>query len=162
MIEVVFFIFFSLMAIVSALSVILQKNPIYNALSLIFVIASIGGLFLLLQAAFLAVLQIIIYAGAIMALFLFVIMMVDVEKDLNPSWHPKSIGALVILLLIAAGTIWAVSAYTPSFRDLNADFTIRSLARELFTSYVFPFEAIALLIVSSVVGALYVARKEQT
>jgi NADH-quinone oxidoreductase subunit J len=162
MIEVGFFIFFSLMAIGSALSVILQKNPIYSALSLIFVIASIGGLFLLLQAAFLAVLQIIIYAGAIMALFLFVIMMVDVEKDLNPSWNPKSIGVLVILLMIAASTMWAVSSYALSFQKLGADFTIRNLARELFTSYVFPFEAIALLIVSSVVGALYVARKEQT
>lgn len=160
MIEVVFFIFFSIFALASALSVILQKNPIYSALSLILVIASIGGLFLLLQAAFLAVLQIIIYAGAIMALFVFVIMMVDVDKDLYPSWHPKSVTALVILLLIAGATIWAVLGYTPSFPAMQADFTIRNLARELFTSYVFAFEAIALLIVSSVVGALYIARKE--
>lgn len=95
-----------------------------------------------------------------MALFVFVIMMVDVEKDLNPSWHLKSVTALVILLLIAGGTIWAVLSYTPLFPAMRADFTIRNLARELFTSYVFPFEAIALLIVSSVVGALYIARKE--
>jgi NADH-quinone oxidoreductase subunit J len=160
MIELVFFIFFSIMALASALSLVLQKNPIYSALSLILVIASIGGLFLLLQAAFLAVLQIIIYAGAIMALFVFVIMMVDVDKDLYPSWHPKSVTALLILLLIAGATIWAVLGYTPSFPAMQADFTIRNLARELFTSYVFPFEAIALLIVSSVVGALYIARKE--
>lgn len=160
MIELVFFIFFSVMALASALSLILQKNPIYSALSLILVIASIGGLFLLLQAAFLAVLQIIIYAGAIMALFVFVIMMVDVDKDPHPSWHSKSVTALVILLLIAGATIWAVLGYTPSFPSMQADFTIRNLARELFTSYVFPFEAIALLIVSSVVGALYIARKE--
>lgn len=160
MIELVFFIFFSIMALASALSLVLQKNPIYSALSLILVIASIGGLFLLLQAAFLAVLQLIIYAGAIMALFVFVIMMVDVDKDLYPSWHPKSVTALLILLLIAGATIWAVLGYTPSFPAMQADFTIRNLARELFTSYVFPFEAIALLIVSSVVGALYIARKE--
>jgi NADH-quinone oxidoreductase subunit J len=64
--------------------------------------------------------------------------------------------------MIAGATIWAVAGYTPSFGNLHSDFTIRNLARELFTSYVFPFEAIALLIVSSVVGALYVARKEQT
>jgi NADH-quinone oxidoreductase subunit J len=160
MIEVFFFIFFSICAIASALSLILQKSAIYSALSLILVIASIGGLFLLLQAAFLAVLQIIIYAGAIMALFVFVIMMVDVDKDIHPSWHLKSVTALFILVLIAGSSIWAVLSYTPAFPPMQADFTIRNLARVLFTSYVFPFEAIALLIVSSVVGALYVARKE--
>ena len=102
MIEVAFFSFFSVIAIAAALSVILQKNPVYSALSLIIVIASMGGLFLLLNAAFLAVLQIIIYAGAIMALFLFVIMMVDIPDDAIPTtFHLYGKLALLLLLLIA-------------------------------------------------------------
>jgi NADH-quinone oxidoreductase subunit J len=160
MIELIFFAIFSIVALCSAVSLVLQRNPIYSALSLIVVIASIGGLFVLLQATFLAVLQLIIYAGAIMALFLFVIMMVDVQRDLTPAWQIRSVSALVILLMIAVCTIWAVATTTSSFHPLAADFTVTGLARSLFTTYLFPFEAIAVLIVSSVIGALYIARKE--
>jgi NADH-quinone oxidoreductase subunit J len=159
--ELAFFTLFAVSAILSALSVILQKNPIYSALSLIVVIASIGGLFLLLNANFIAILQIVIYAGAIMTLFLFVIMMVDVREDISPSWKRQSKVALLILLLIAGVTIWAVSSSDSQIVPLAKDFSVKGLARQLFTTYVFPFEVISILIISSVVGALYMARKEE-
>jgi NADH-quinone oxidoreductase subunit J len=159
--ELAFFTLFAVSAILSALSVILQKNPIYSALSLIVVIASMGGLFLLLNANFIAILQIIIYAGAIMTLFLFVIMMVDVREDISPSWKSQSKVALLILLLIAGVTIWGVSSSDSQIVPLAKDFSVKSLARQLFTAYVFPFEVISILIISSVVGALYMARKEE-
>jgi NADH-quinone oxidoreductase subunit J len=159
--ELAFFILFALSAILSALSVILQKNPIYSALSLIVVIASMGGLFLLLNANFIAILQMVIYAGAIMTLFLFVIMMVDVRDEAWPSWKIQHKGALLVLLLIAGVTIWAVSSADSQIIPLTKDFSVKSLARQLFTTYVFPFEVISILIISSVVGALYIARKEE-
>jgi NADH-quinone oxidoreductase subunit J len=161
MIELVFFVFFGTTAVAAALSLVLQKNPINSALSLIVVIASMGGLFLLLNAAFLAVLQIIIYAGAIMALFLFVLMMVDVDKQISSSWHSYSRIALVLLLAIAAASIWAIRSSTGTFTSLTSTFSVRELSKQLFSSYLFAFESIGVLIVSSVIGALYAARKEE-
>ncbi len=160
MIEIVFFIVFAGTAVGAALSLILQKNIIYSALSLILVIGSMGGLFLLLNAAFLAILQIVIYAGAIMTLFLFVIMMVDVKEEPVSAKLFRSRLALLALLLIAGGTMWGISASIPVFDPLSHDFSVKALSRELYTTYLFPFEAIAVLIISSVIGALYIARKE--
>jgi NADH-quinone oxidoreductase subunit J len=158
--ELAFFLLFSIIAIVSALSVVLQKNPIYSALSLILVIASIGGLFLLLRAPFLAVVQIIIYAGAVMALFLFVLMMVDVGHEPRAIRQIKTGLVFLILLLLSGSVLWALFHAIPGFQPLASDFSVKALSRELFRDYVFPFEAISVLIVSSVIGALYVARKE--
>lgn len=160
--QVVFFVLFATVAILAALSVILQKNPVYSALSLIVVIASLAGLFLLLKATFLAVLQIVIYAGAIMALFLFVIMMIDPKREAAPLWRTEGIAALVVLLLMAGATVWILHGATGEFGSRTADFSVRALARELFTTYVLPFEAISALIISSVIGALYIARKEDS
>ena len=160
MIEIIFFIVFAATAIGAALSLILQKNLVYSALSLILVIGSMGGLFLLLNAAFLAILQIVIYAGAIMTLFLFVIMMVDVKDERPLEKRLLSRLALLSLLLIAGGAIWGISTATPTFDPLSHAFSFRDLSRELYTTYLFPFEAIAVLILSSVIGALYIARKE--
>lgn len=157
--EIFFFGFFAVASIAAALSLILQKNPIYSALSLIIVIASMGGLFLLLNATFLAVLQIIIYAGAVMTLFLFVIMMVDVKEDRSARADLSRV-AFVVLLLIAGGAIWGISLAFPVFRPMAADFSVHAISRTLFSTYVFPFEAIGLLIVSAVIGALYIARRE--
>jgi NADH-quinone oxidoreductase subunit J len=159
--ELAFFILFAVTAIASALSVILQRNPIYSALSLIVVIASMGGLFLLLNAHFIAVLQIVIYAGAVMTLFLFVLMMVEAHEDVEPIWKRQSKFALLILLIMAGVTIWAISGTDSQILALTKDFSFKNLATELFTTYVFPFEIISILIISSVIGALYIARKEQ-
>ena len=160
MIEVIFFAVFALAAVASAFSVIFQRNPVYSALSLIIVIASMGGLFVLLNATFIAVLQIVIYAGAIMTLFLFVIMMVEVVEDPYPPWHRQSKLALLILLLIAGITIWAISGSNAYFGPYPDNFSLKELARQLFTTHVLPFEAISILIIASVIGALYIARKE--
>lgn len=160
--EIIFFVLFAAVAVLAALSVILQKNPVYSALSLIVVIASLAGLFLLLKATFLAVLQIVIYAGAIMALFLFVIMMIDPKQEAGPLWRLESKTACVVLLLMAGATIWILIGATGEFDPITADLSVKALARELFTTYVLPFEAISALIISSVIGALYIARKEDS
>src|SRR5207237_1289499 len=125
--EVAFFAIFALLTVVSALSVILQRNPIYSALSLIVVIASIGGLFLLLHSTFLAVLQVIVYAGAIMALFLFVVMMVDLREE-PWSLSRQSLGVLLILIGISGAIIWAMSAAVGGFSSVQTHFGLRDLA----------------------------------
>jgi len=160
MIEAIFFAFFGVVSIAAALSLILQKNIVYSAVSLIVVIGSMGGLFLLLNATFLAVLQVIIYAGAIMALFVFVIMMVDVRAEASPLLGPRSKMVLVVLLLIAGAAIWGVRENVGSFPDLSVPLDVHALARSLFTAYLFPFEIVSILIISSVIGALYIAKKE--
>jgi NADH-quinone oxidoreductase subunit J len=160
MIEAIFFGFFSLVAVAAAFSLILQKDPVYSALSLIVVIASMAGLFLLLNSPLLAMLQIIIYAGAVMALFVFVIMMLDPPKIPTPSFNAYSRVAFVLLLVIAGVAIWSISKVTDSFTHLDADFSVHQISTSIFTSHLFPFEAIGMLIVSAVVGALYIARKE--
>lgn len=160
MIQAVFFVIFAFACVASALSLILQKNPVYNALSLIVVIASTAGLFLLLNATFLAVLQIVVYAGAIMALFLFVVMMMEAGDELPAVVPFRTTPVLVVLLLIAGGVIWAINSAVPGIQESASPFDMHELSRQLFTSYVFPFEAITILIISSVIGALYIARKE--
>jgi NADH-quinone oxidoreductase subunit J len=160
MIEAIFFAIFGLAAIGAALSLILQKNIVYSALSLIVVIGSMGGLFLLLNATFLAVLQIVIYAGAIMALFVFVIMMVDVrDESAGPRLRSKVV--LLVLFLIAGAAIWGIRAEVGSFANLSVQFDVHSLAQNLFTAYIFPFEIVSVLIISSVIGALYIAKREE-
>ena len=161
MIEAVFFGFFSLTALAAALSLILQKDPIYSALSLIVVIASTAGLFLLLNSPLIAMLQIIIYAGAVMALFIFVIMMVDPPKVPVVIFHAYSKIAFLLLLVIAGAAIWSISKITDPFTQLNADFSVRHISKSIFTTHLFPFEAVGMLILSAVVGALYIARKEE-
>ena len=160
MIEAIFFAIFGLASIGAALSLILQRNIVYSALSLIVVIGSMGGLFLLLNATFLAVLQIVIYAGAIMALFVFVIMMVDIRDEAaGPRLRSKVV--LVVLLLIAAAAIWGIRAEVGSFANLSVPFDVHSLGQNLFSAYIFPFEIVSILIISSVIGALYIAKKEE-
>jgi NADH-quinone oxidoreductase subunit J len=159
MVETVFFILFAATAVVFALSVVLQRNPLYSALSLIVVIVSLAGLFVLLHAPFLAVLQIIIYAGAIMALFLFVIMMAEIGPDPARTLQPRSVFALILLLMIAGAAIWGILSAPPQAAAPAPGFSVRSLSRLLFTAYVFPFEAVAVLIVSAVVGSLFIARR---
>src|SRR5688572_33426973 len=127
--QLAFFIFFALAALIAALSVILQKNPIYSALSLIVVIASLGGLFLLLNAHFIALLQIVIYAGAIMTLFLFVIMMLEPKDEMWTSWTFQSKAVLLVLLVIAGVTIWAVSSSDAQIVPLTTDFSVKALGR---------------------------------
>lgn len=158
--ELAFFGFFSLLALAAALSLILQKNPVYSALSLIVVIASMGGLFLLMHANFLAVLQVVVYAGAIMALFLFVVMVVDAGEEAPSAVAFATKPVLVILLVMAVAVIWAISSALPGFQPMSEAMDFKALSRELYTGYVFPFEAISVLIISSVIGALYIARND--
>lgn len=159
------FLFF-LLAIIcvgSVLGMIISKNQAYNALFLIVAFSSIGGLFGLLNAPFIAVVQIIIYAGAIMVLFIFVIMMINVQDVIPPDkrkWTLYLSLGLAFLLIIEL--ILAVKGAFPILGSEGAiSSSPRDLGRVLFTKYLYPFEITSILIIAALVGAIVLVKKKE-
>jgi NADH-quinone oxidoreductase subunit J len=170
MTEIAAFYVFGAIAIGASLLVIAQRNPIYSVLLLIASFGALSGLYVLLDAPFVAVIQIIVYAGAIMVLFLFVVMLLnapheDTEYDervhplLRPG--PMRFGAALALGL-AAELGWALvrGAETGPFADAKVD-SVAAIGRSLFTDYAFPFEVTSILILVAMVGAVVLARREE-
>ena len=161
MTEVLFFLF-AAFAVGAAINVLIQKHVLYSALSLIVLLVSMSGLFILLQADFLAVINIIVYAGAIMVLFIFVIMLLnlhDIEEEVDRLRWLKFLGiplALFLLLMILAAVVniggepvGALLAGSPE-----------AIGRTLFSDYLLPFEATSLLILIALMGAVIFAKKD--
>ena len=161
-------------AIFASALVIGQRNPMYSVLLLIASFAALAGLYIQLDAPFVAVAQIIIYAGAIMVLFLFVVMLLNAPQEDAAEWdraHPlrqpgiRRFGALLAVLLVLQLT-WAllqvngIDAPVGLQGDSEAVGSVRMLGRVLFTDYVFAFEATSILILVAMVGAVVLARRE--
>jgi NADH-quinone oxidoreductase subunit J len=162
------------LAIAASALVIGQRNPMYSVLLLVASFGALAGLYIQLDAPFVAVAQIIIYAGAVMVLFLFVVMLLNAPQEDAAEWdrtHPlrqpafARFGALLALLLVvqlvwalvtAAGTDVPVGARAGS----ETVSSVRALGRTLFTDYVFAFEATSVLILVAMVGAVVLARRE--
>ena len=169
----IFFYLFAAVAVLASLLVIAQRNPIYSVLFLIASFGALSGLYVLLEAPFVAMIQIIVYAGAIMVLFLFVVMLLnapheDTEEDLERGVRPlasgrvKAFGVLLAVLLVVE-LIWVVvgSRRAPIvFASQAAVSSVRVLGQTLFTDYVFAFEATSVLILVAMVGAVVLARRE--
>ncbi|HEV2855727.1 MAG TPA: NADH-quinone oxidoreductase subunit J [Thermoanaerobaculia bacterium] len=161
--ETVVFGLFAALALVSALVVVTHKSPIYSTLALVLTLFSVAVLFVLLGAPFLGALQVLVYAGAIVVLFLFVIMLLNVQKE--EMSHVGSSGQLWAALLAAVVfvgmlglTFWragspAVSPLTPE------SVSLKGLAAELFGTYLLPFEIVGLLLLVAVIGATVAARR---
>jgi len=171
----VFFYLFGGLAVVASLLVIGQRNPIYSVLLLIASFAALAGLYVLLDAPFAAVTQMIVYAGAIMVLFLFVVMLLNVPREDAAEWdrsHPLNrpgamrFGAVLagLLLLELSWAIWHVSTRQPMALSETSPGSVASVAaigRSIFTDYAFPFEATSVLILVAMVGAVILARRGQ-
>src|SRR5262244_3893845 len=162
MIQLLFF-FFAALAAGAAINVLVQKHVLYSALSLILMLTAMSGLFILLRADFLAVIQIIVYAGAIMVLFVFVIMLLNLPADEDGvdrlRWL-KFIGiplGLFLLFLIIA-TLWNVEPL-PTTRSQMVG-SPQAIGTSLFNDYLLPFEATSLLILIALVGAVVFAKKD--
>jgi NADH-quinone oxidoreductase subunit J len=165
------FYVFAFIAIVSSLLVVGQKNPMHSVMLLIASFGALAGLYVLLDAPFTAVTQIIVYAGAIMVLFLFVVMLLNVPRE-EPT--PASVSALlgptgmrvgvVLSLLLAAEVVWAMSRVGVGvFSQGPGTASVSSVAligRALFTRHAFAFEATSVLILVAMVGAVVLARRE--
>jgi NADH-quinone oxidoreductase subunit J len=166
-IEFIIFIIFGAVAAVSAILMITRSNPVISALFLILNLASIAGLYLLLNAQFIAVAQVIVYAGAIMVLFLFVIMLLKPEKEKLFEIHPRiKIFAIVIAVLVFIQLVYMVflshpsSSLDPVVAESVKAGTIEQIGRELYTNYVLPFEAAGFLLLAATIGALVLAKKK--
>ena len=158
------FILFALLALASGLGMILNKNTVNSALFLVLNMMSVAALYLLLQAQFMAVIQILVYAGAIMVLFLFVIMLLNIEEEpsLFNKWRAKYFLAFIIGTAVFAQILYSLSNWTdvtPQISEtmINAG-TVEAIGDALFTSYLLPFEITAILLTAAVVGALVIAQ----
>lgn len=159
-------ILFWILAVVtlfSALMVITSKNPVYSVLRLIITFFTISGHYILLNAQFLAVVNIIVYAGAIMVLFLFVLMLMNLTKDTEPQKNKwlKIAGALaggsLLLVMIAALKSTEQKMTELGSGDIGL---IQNLGKVLFSDYVVPFEISSILFLSAMVGAVLIGKKE--
>ena len=172
--ETLVFYLFSGLAIVASAFVIGQRNPMYSVLLLVLSFAAIAGLFVQLDAPFLALALMIVYAGAIMVLFLFVVMLLNAPQEdaaqydrLHPLRHPAvtRFGAiLAVLLIVQLG--WALTRATDfavpvaGRTDAGTVSSVRELGRVLFGHHAFAFEATSILILVAMVGAVVLARRE--
>ena len=154
----------SIVALFSALMVVVSKNPVYSVLWLIVTFFTISGHYILLNAQFLAVVNIIVYAGAILVLFLFVIMLMNLNKDTEPqkSKWLKLAGAVAggSLLLVLVAALRHTEELTAQL--VTGDIgLIQNLAKVLFNEYVVPFEVSSILFLSAMVGAVVLGKKDE-
>jgi NADH-quinone oxidoreductase subunit J len=158
------FILLSTVCVASALAMIVSRNQAHNALFLVVCFSSLGGIFGLLEAPFVAVVQIIVYAGAIMVLFIFTLMMINLEKGLAPEGKKRIVllSAVLGAVLLAELAFIAWNAASPSSSpgSLPPAGTPKELGHLLFTKYLYPFEITSILLIAALVGALTLARKE--
>lgn len=158
------FLFFllAIICIASVLGMIISKDQAYNALFLIVAFVGMGGLFALLEAPFIAAVQIIIYAGAIMILFIFVVMMINLRKGVGPEKKRWTMYfAVVIALVLVVELILTIKgALEPvSSAALETLGSPTDLGRLLFTKYLYPFEITSILIIAAMVGAIVLVKK---
>ena len=172
--ETLTFYLLSGLAIGASALVIGQRNPMYSVLMLIATFGALAGLYIQLDAPFVAVAQIIIYAGAIMVLFLFVVMLLNASKEDGADWdqaHPLRLPAVtrlgsMLAVLLVVQLAWALMEASgiggPVSGETGSETvsSVRQLGRVLFTDYVFAFEATSILILVAMVGSVMLARRE--
>jgi NADH-quinone oxidoreductase subunit J len=162
--DVILFLLFALIAVICAINVVVQTHPISSALSLVGVLGSLAVLYLLLGAEFLAAAQLIVYAGAIMVLFIFVIMLLNAgaESRRGRSLMASLLGVPLLIALLGL-LAYFVQRIFPGAGVHFGGFThgtAHDVGIALFTTYLLPFEITSLLILIAIIGAVVLARKE--
>ena len=164
MILKVAFIIFAIAAVSGAISVVIQRQPLYSVLSLVVTLISLAAVYVTLQAQFIAAVQVIVYAGAIMVLFVFVVMLLNVKQEVEPDRHRllKWIALPVAIVLIGevVAVVKSVSdneVITSAPSDIG---TTAKVGAGLFSTYLLPFEVTSVLILMALVGAVVLARRE--
>ncbi len=160
----ILFYLFGGLALATALGVIVFKNPISSAFSLIVSFFAMAGLYAMLDAHFLAIIQILVYAGAIMVLFIFVIMLLNLQGDelKERPFHPYFKGLAALLLLGFGGVLYLVlGPMNTSMREVGDGFgSIKEVGTELFTRYWFAFEYTSILLLVALIGGVVLAKRE--
>jgi NADH-quinone oxidoreductase subunit J len=163
--DVILFLVFAIVAVLAAINVVVQTHPISSAVSLIGVMGSLAVLYLLLGGEFIAAAQVIVYAGAVMVLFVFVIMLLNAgaEARRGRSFMASLLGAPVVIALLALLAWFVQRIYSPGVGVHFGGFTggtAADIGRALFTTYLLPFEITSILVLIAIVGAVVLARKE--
>ena len=170
MVDTVVFVLAAIVILTGAIGVILAKNPVHSALMLIMTLFGVAVVFVAQEAHFLAAVQVIVYAGAIVVLFLFVIMLLGVDQadsietepigGQRPAAGVVALASVGLLVLLAVRAVQVSTGARSTSSALDGDGTnLEKLARVLFTDYLFAFEATSVLLVIAVVGAVVLARK---
>jgi NADH-quinone oxidoreductase subunit J len=176
------FFFLAVLAIVAAIMVVTTKRPVSSALFLVLVMCSIAGLFALLGAIFLAAMQVIVYAGAIMVLFLFVIMLLNLRRDEfghDPYRFQKYLGIAFAAIILLQG-VFIVNMAIKNISSTDSNINVQStpadsigtpavvdynsapvIAETLFTKFAYPFEVTSILLLAAIIGAVVIARKRK-
>jgi NADH-quinone oxidoreductase subunit J len=155
------FILFAGMAIGCGLAVVAQRNPLYSAISLVGVFISLACLYVMLAAPFIAAVQVIVYAGAIMVLVVFVIMLLNVEQEERGRNRlkflvPTAVVLAAVLIAEVAFILFSVTNPTPAVSNIGLT---SSIGTQLFTRYLLPFEITSILLLMAIVGAMTLARR---
>ena len=158
--QLVIFFVLAAVAVLGAASLIFQRHPIHSALSLIVVMVALAGLYLLMGADFVAAVQIIVYGGAIMVLFIFVIMLLNagIEERTNASRLARFAGVPLTVVLLGILAVAIARSQVASQPAQLAD--THKISMQLFTEFVYPFELTSFLILVAILGALVLAQRE--
>ena len=162
--EKALFIILAVAAVASALNIVIQRNPLYSAVSLIGTLAAVSALYIMLGAQFIAAMQIIVYAGAIMVLFIFVIMLLNAPGEQHVLDKRKWLKYLAAPFAVAMiGEAYYIFKSVPAINAPSGAAAVgstESVGVALFTTYLLPFEVTSVLILMAVVGAIVLARRE--
>jgi len=165
--ENIMIVIFAAGAVATALLMVTRRNPVNSALYLVANFFCISVLYLFLRAQFIAIIQVLVYAGAIMVLFLFVIMLLNLrdEAKLTENITYRKITALLVsILLFAVVSITTYFAFRGKFKELNPASeqigTVESAGRTLYTTFSFPFEVVSFVLLAAIVGAIVLAKKK--
>jgi len=165
-VELIIFYLFAAIAVISALSVVLFKNAMYSALSLIACLCSIAVLFYQAGGPFIAAIQVIVYAGAIMVMVIFVIMLTRPESSFPgaPQLRRLPFAVLPLAAILAATLVWIFALIPSGFGKQEESLflgDVGSIANALFKEYLLPFEVTSILILVAVIGAIILTRREE-
>jgi NADH-quinone oxidoreductase subunit J len=164
-IELILFAILAIMAVAAAFALITARNPISSAMSMVVHFLALAGLYLTLHAQFMAAIQVLVYAGAIMVLVVFVIMLLNLgnEESLRERFFTREGVGIAAALFVGGSIIFAVSRFTfgsrPEAARLTNTGTIDAVGKALFTEYVFPFEMVSLVLLAAVVGAVVLTKR---
>jgi NADH:ubiquinone oxidoreductase subunit 6 (chain J) len=167
--DLIFFLLLSLISISTALGMLLSRNAVYSALFLVLNFITVAVFYLLLGAPFIAMAQVTVYAGAIMVLFLFVIMLLGAERMPQTQvlpWQRPLAGVLAVALAVEATFIFVsrarpVGDVVQPEASVNTAANLRALGEALFTQYLLPFEVTSILLLVAMIGAIVLVRKEK-
>ena len=165
MAEAVSFYTFTALMLAAALSVVFNRQPIYSVLSLLVVMFCLASLFVMLGAYFVAALQVLLYAGAVLVLFLFVIMLLNLEPETLARMRIITLRgagtvAAVWLFILLAKVVWLSARPSPMPGAPASGGTVESIGRLLFTTYLLPFELTSFIILAAITGAVTLAKQK--